>query len=226
MKIDSNISFYNVLLVCNAVTSIGCGSRSKPVLLDLEKQPEISQAWLSRKGTSIAVVWNPDAKSTQRKIAINKVFTANNINATEASNKKYRTNLNSFNIPNQWLQGNDVNKLSKEEADVIAGQLIEVYKQKSPLNSLQENGIKNTIQKVFYEFFLNYKSLDQLADTKVYRQKMIKINNLSKKYISKEKLPAVEDLLNKCTGHNDGCKNPITNNNSCSVKSHAKVKNA
>jgi len=31
------VSFYKVPLVCGAAPEIGCGSRSKPVLLELEK---------------------------------------------------------------------------------------------------------------------------------------------------------------------------------------------
>ncbi len=215
MKINSNISFYNVPLVCNAVTSIGCGSRSKPVLLDLEKQPEISQAWLNRKGTSIAVVWNRASKSTQRKIAVNKVFAANNINATEVSNKKYTTNLNSFSIPNQWLQGDDINKLSKEEAKLIANQLLLIFKQKALLSDIQESNLNRDIQEVFYNFFLNYKSLNDLADTKVYRQKMQDILKLSTAYLPKQNLPKEDDLLNACTGHSNG-------DNSRSGKNQAK----
>jgi len=220
MKDNVPISFYNVPLVCNAATSIGCGSRSKPVLQDLEKQAAISQAWLNRKGTAIAVVWNPTFKKSQRATTANKVFTANHINATEIIGNEYDADLNSFKIPNQWLQGNDVNKLSKEEAGVIASQLIKVYKQKSPLNSFQENGIKNEIQKVFYNFFLNYKSLDQLADTKVYRQKMIEINKLSEKYILKNNLPSIENLLSECTGHSENCnQKSISKEADCSGKS-------
>src|SRR6516225_5053331 len=51
------ISFYDVPLVCGAAPSIGCGSRATPLLIDLERQTSIKEAWLNRTGTIVAVVW-------------------------------------------------------------------------------------------------------------------------------------------------------------------------
>jgi hypothetical protein len=38
------ISVFKVPLVCPAAPQIGCGSASKPILLDLEKQPGVLEA--------------------------------------------------------------------------------------------------------------------------------------------------------------------------------------
>src|SRR5258705_5476051 len=51
------ISFYDVPLVCGAYADIGCGSRAKPALLDMEKNPAVKEAWLNREGNVYAVVW-------------------------------------------------------------------------------------------------------------------------------------------------------------------------
>jgi hypothetical protein len=56
------ISFYDVPLVCGAAPSIGCGSRAKPLLLDLEQQTSIREAWLNRTGTIVAIVWRGPAR--------------------------------------------------------------------------------------------------------------------------------------------------------------------
>ena len=56
------MTFLQVDLVCGAASDIGCGSRSKPILIDLESQSEIAEAWLNRPGTNIAVVWEDDAR--------------------------------------------------------------------------------------------------------------------------------------------------------------------
>src|SRR5258708_1259674 len=47
----ATVSIYKVGLICNAAPNIGCGSRSKPVLLTLEKNPAVKEAWLNRQGT-------------------------------------------------------------------------------------------------------------------------------------------------------------------------------
>ncbi len=60
---DQNINFYKVPLVCNAAPTIGCGSRAKPVLKDFEESKEVSEAWLNRAGTVIAVVWKEESEN-------------------------------------------------------------------------------------------------------------------------------------------------------------------
>src|SRR5215470_5335090 len=42
------ISVFKAPLVCPAAPQIGCGSASKPILLDLERQPGVLEAWLRR----------------------------------------------------------------------------------------------------------------------------------------------------------------------------------
>src|SRR6059036_3141492 len=64
------ISVFKVPLVCPAAPQIGCGSAAKPILLDLEKQPGVLQAWLNHAGTIISVIWKPESDAeTRRKMA-------------------------------------------------------------------------------------------------------------------------------------------------------------
>jgi hypothetical protein len=50
---DETITFYDVPLVCGAAPEIGCGSRAKLLLIDLEQQSGIKEAWLNRTGTIV-----------------------------------------------------------------------------------------------------------------------------------------------------------------------------
>src|SRR5690242_3542463 len=61
-----DVSVCQVPWVCPAAHQIGCGSHAKPILLELEKNPAVSEAWLNRQGTAVAVVWKPDAKRKGR----------------------------------------------------------------------------------------------------------------------------------------------------------------
>src|SRR5712691_3968231 len=64
------VSVFKAPLVCPAAPQIGCGGASKPILLDLERQPGVLQAWLNRAGTIIAVVWKPESDAeTRSKVA-------------------------------------------------------------------------------------------------------------------------------------------------------------
>src|SRR6266571_8751702 len=61
-----DVSVYQVPWRCPAALQIGCGSHAKPILLELERNPSVSEAWLNRQGTAVAVVWKPDAKRKAR----------------------------------------------------------------------------------------------------------------------------------------------------------------
>jgi len=63
---QDRISFYQAQLVCPAAPLIGCGSAAKPILLELERDPHVSEAWLDRPGTNIAVVWKERMASRKR----------------------------------------------------------------------------------------------------------------------------------------------------------------
>src|SRR5438045_7495907 len=70
----SRLSFYEVPLVCPAAPQIGCGSASKPVLLELEHSEVVSEAWLNRAGTTMAIVWSEGSKSRQRSKTIKTIL--------------------------------------------------------------------------------------------------------------------------------------------------------
>lgn len=54
------VSLFQVPLTCEAAPQIGCGRMSKPILLELERDPGIREAWLNRTGTVVARKVNAD----------------------------------------------------------------------------------------------------------------------------------------------------------------------
>lgn len=56
-------SFFHVRLECGAAPHLGCGTRSRPILLELEGERSIREAWLNRQGTVLAVVWSELSES-------------------------------------------------------------------------------------------------------------------------------------------------------------------
>src|ERR1035437_2558155 len=66
----NQISLYEVPLMCSAAPQIGCGSRAKPILIALEEQAAVQEAWLSRSGTELALVWKAETKRKNRASAL------------------------------------------------------------------------------------------------------------------------------------------------------------
>src|SRR6266567_1896627 len=93
------ISVFKAPLVCPAAPQIGCGSASKPILLDLERQPGVLEAWLNRAGTRIAVVWKPESDAeTRRKV----VAELKEDHATELEGKPRDEAVNDFLSGKGW----------------------------------------------------------------------------------------------------------------------------
>src|SRR5213594_2919892 len=124
------ISVFKVPLVCPAAPQIGCGSASKPILLDLERQPGVLEAWLNRAGTIISVVWKPEANAESR----TKVATGlKEDRATELQGDSRDQAVKDFLSGKGWYHGADVDRLSEEEADIIAARLVRFVKAKTAL---------------------------------------------------------------------------------------------
>jgi hypothetical protein len=100
---------------------IGCGSHAKPILLQLEQSPGVSEAWLSRQGTVVAVVWQPEVNRAERKAA-EKLLTAEK--ASKFSRGAMTKALAEFGTGKGWYRGADVDRLSEEEAGVIAARWV------------------------------------------------------------------------------------------------------
>jgi len=121
---SDNVAFYKVPLMCHAAPGIGCGSLSKPVLLDLESKPIVEEAWLDRRGKTLAIVWKEGTGAAARAIVVMAVRKAHKLSAEELTGGARDTVLESFRSGGGWHRGADVDRLSEEEAGVIADRLV------------------------------------------------------------------------------------------------------
>src|SRR5437870_6724604 len=124
------ISVFKAPLVCPAAPQIGCGGASKPILLDLERQPGVREAWLNRAGTIIAVVWKPDSDAETRR---NVAAELKEDHAAELEGKSRDDAVKDFLSGKGWYRGADVDRLSEEEADIIAARLVRLVQAKTAL---------------------------------------------------------------------------------------------
>ena len=136
------ISLFTVPLRCEAAPDIGCGPISKPILLQLEREPAIAEAWLNGTGTVLAVVWvDNDGQETRMK-AVQAVFEKNGVTATELDGEARDTALKSFVSGDAWFLGADVDNLSKQEAQTIAARLVRRVQAKVALSQEQAKALE------------------------------------------------------------------------------------
>jgi hypothetical protein len=115
------ISIYEVAFQCPAVPAIGCGSHAKPILLKLERQTLIREAWLNHAGTELALVWKEGATPTGRAKAVETIL--KDEAASELKGKAREKALAEFSAGIGWYRGEALDRLSAEEADAIAGRI-------------------------------------------------------------------------------------------------------
>jgi hypothetical protein len=122
------VSIFEVSLQCPAAPQIGCGSASKPILLELEHDPAVEQAWLNRAGTLIAVVWksapNPQRQQDLASRLRSAGCCARDAAINEVQGKARDQALKEFQSGHGWYRGAEVDRLSEEEAGIIAARLV------------------------------------------------------------------------------------------------------
>jgi hypothetical protein len=136
------VSFYQVPLVCPAAPQIGCGSESKPLLLELERNPAVAEAWLNRAGTLLAVVWNEQSKPKARARTVETILKERGLTAKELAGKGKRRVLTEFESRKNWYRGADVDRLSEEEAGIIAHRWIGIFREKIVMSDEQVKALQ------------------------------------------------------------------------------------
>jgi hypothetical protein len=118
------ISLFKVPLQCPAAPEIGCGNASKPILLDLQREPTISEAWLNQTGTVLAVVRNTSFGHESPTKTVQAVLENHGLTTVELEGAAREAELKSFLSGNAWYHSTDVDNLTKQESRIIAGRLL------------------------------------------------------------------------------------------------------
>ena len=177
------ITVFKAPLVCPAAREIGCGSASKPILLDLEQQPGVLEAWLNRAGTRIAVVWKPESDaSARRKI----VADLKEDHAIELDGKPRDEAVNDFLSGKGWYRGADVDRLSEEEADVIAARLVRRVQAKTALAKDKAEGLQHALADTYSQRLTNKISREQ---------ELSRFQNIGREYLAKDQVAILQEAI-------------------------------
>ena len=177
------VSVFKAPLVCPAARQIGCGSASKPILLDLEQQPGVLEAWLNRAGTRIAVVWKPESDaSARRKI----VADLKEDHAIELDGKPRDEALNDFLSGKGWYRGADVDRLSEEEADVIAARLVRRVQAKTALAKDKAEGLQRALADAYRQRLTNKISREQ---------ELSRFQDIGREYLAKDQVAILKGAI-------------------------------
>ena len=187
----NTITFYKVPLVCASAPSIGCGSKAKPVLVQLEKNYNVAEAWLNHTGTVIAVKWKPNINTTTAQHNVNSLFKEQSLIVSLVSGKEYDAMLINFNKKTDWLRHNEMDKLSKIEAGVIASRLVAKVNAKTPLNEETMASLEAGFKNAFDSRFTNKNAAKQIQQDKSNNDLL----DVGRKYLNDAQINALQSAL-------------------------------
>jgi copper chaperone CopZ len=190
------ISLLKVSLQCPAVPQLGCGSAAKAILLELERQPAVVEAWLNRAGTTIAVVWKPDSDAeTRRNVTaeLARVFQRRPAwpikedHATELQGDSRDEGLKDFLSGKGWYRGADVDRLSEEEAGIIAARFVRRVQAKTALGKDKAEGLQRALADVFEKLFKGGE-LGKKAEP-------FRLKDVAGQYLDEEQLKILKEVM-------------------------------
>jgi len=149
------ITFYDVPLVCGAAPAIGCGSRAKPLLMDLERQFAIEEAWLNRAGTIVAIVWSEAAQTAE---VAKPIFKKREVRYKERRDDRPI----SFQKEGSRFRGAEVDRLSQEEAREIAETSVAAAARDGLVSPAEAAQIKSDIEAYFREELVKLRTKQEL----------------------------------------------------------------
>ena len=165
-ELQGRASFFKVPLVCPAAPQIGCGGRSKPILLELERQKGVEEAWLNRAGTILAVVWEKDLSKAKRAQILKSVAKAEELETEELKGDAAKSALENFAKGAGWHRGEEVDRLTEEEIGVIAERLTRRVAAKVSLAPEAEKGLQADLALLGKRLFLLGRGDSAATETK------------------------------------------------------------
>jgi hypothetical protein len=183
------ISLFKVPLQCLAAPQIGCGSRGKPILLELKRNSSVSEAWLNRAGTRIAVVWKTESNVEARANVATKLQEQN---ATEIRGELRDEDLKDFSSGKGWYRGAEVDRLSEEEAGIIATRLVQRLEAKTTLPKKKAEALEQALDDALKKRLTDDK-------TKLDENELLKLEDwlqqVAGQYLDKDQAPIFKEAI-------------------------------
>jgi hypothetical protein len=198
---EDRISLFKVPLQCPAAPQIGCGGAAKPILLQLEREPGVIEAWLNRAGTRIAVVWKPQLDAGTRRNVAEKL---KEDDATELQGELRDESLKDFLSGKGWYRGADVNRLSEEEAGIIAARLVRWVQAKTPLAKDKAERIQRAFEDTLRK--------DLTGEGVGQNQKPVRLEDVAREYLDREQMKILKDAIRDENAIENG-ERPVPNEN-------------
>jgi hypothetical protein len=167
---------------------IGCGSASKPILLELD--PTVEQAWVNRAGTLMAIVWKSQPNAQAQQDVASRLRSAGccarNAAVNEVQGEARDQALKEFQSGHGWYRGADVDQLSEEEAGIIAARLVRRVEAKTTLPKNKAERLREVLAKALKKCF-----------TEGQGEGRLQVRQLTRDFLDAKHIAILEQAINK-----------------------------
>jgi len=187
---SDRVSIFKVSLQCPAAPEIGCGSASKPILLELERNSAVEQAWLNRGGTLIAVVWKSQPNEQMHQDVRSRLRDAGccardgAINEVQGDARDQA--LKEFQSGQVWYRGAEVDRLSEEEAGIIAARLVRRVEMQTTLPKGKAERLREVLAGALRKCF-----------TEGLRKEKLRVRQLTSDFLDERQIAILEQAIKK-----------------------------
>lgn len=186
----NRVSLFQVPLQCPSAPEIGCGSKAKPILSALERDSTITEAWLNKAGTVLAVVGAESSTPASRAKAVQSVLAKRKVTATGLEGVARGEALKDFDSRTGWYRGGEVDQLSGQEAGIIAARLVRRLQAKISLSGEKARALEAAFTDVVKQHYISDKP-DQ-APRSGLNDKLLK---LAHEHLDEKGIAALKDAV-------------------------------
>lgn len=157
------VTLFQVPLMCPAVKGLGCGGKARPFMADLEKQPEIAEAWLNHPGTLLAVVWREPQKRSHAASVVGSLFQTKGLSVAALEGTALNDELQDFAVRARWYRGQDVNKLSEQEGAAFAERMAKRVEARAKLSPADASVLRADLRSFCVDMLLGRRDRETKA---------------------------------------------------------------
>jgi hypothetical protein len=219
----NRVSLFAVALRCEAAPGIGCGSRSSPVLLELEGEPIITEAWLNGTGTVLAVVGVEGSTARSRAKIVETILEKNGVTGSELEGGARDSQIESLRSGKNWYRGAEVDSLSKQEAATIAARLVHRVQAKVSLAQENAKALEVSVANAFERRFIG---TSNTLDPTCKRERLLEeLSTIARENLDENGIVAFQEAVAKGIrpqpDDKEETKTEVTPPGCCSLKSSA-----
>ena len=144
-------------------------------------------------GNHVAIVWVENTHPTSRSAKVESIFKKFNLSAEEIRDSEYTNLLRDFSSGKNWYRGANVDRLTEEEAAIIAVRLVRRIKDKASISDDEANALESAFADFFKKRFLGDSEKPGTSSKRKIEEDLFEVG---RKYIDEKDESALREVVN------------------------------